>query len=90
MADTPIPVSAVVTSTHDHGVVLLDTVAGALFAANETGATVWRGLQAHLRPDVITAELSREHGIPGNVAAEHVAAFLRELERHRLVTRSVR
>ena len=85
MAETPSPASAVVTSIHDRGVVLLDTAAGALFSANETGARVWRGLQAHLPLDVITAELSREYGIPDSVATQHVTAFVHELERHGLI-----
>jgi hypothetical protein len=90
MADTSVPASAVVTSRHDHGVVLLDTVAGAVFSANETGARVWRGLQAHLPPDVISAELSREYGIPSGVASQHVTAFLHELERHGLIAKGGR
>jgi hypothetical protein len=90
MAETPIPASAVVTSKHDHGMVLLDTVAGSLFATNETGACVWRGLQAQLPFNVITAELSREYGIPCGVATQHVTQFLVELERHRLIARATR
>jgi hypothetical protein len=90
MAQTPIPGSAVVTSMHGHGIVLLDTAAGSLYAANETGASVWRALQAHRPIDVIIAELSREYGIPGSVAIEHVTAFLHELERQGLIARSGR
>ena len=90
MAETPIPASAVVTSTHDHGAVLLDTVAGVLFSTNDTGARVWNGLQAHLPLNLIAAELSREFAIPCDVATQHVTAFLRELERHRLIARSAR
>ena len=90
MAETPIPASAVVTSKHEHGVVLLDTVAGSLFSANETRAYVWRGLQAHLPLAVITAELSREYGITCSVATEHVTQFVLELERHRLIARATR
>jgi hypothetical protein len=90
MAEIRIPASAVVTSRHDHGVVLLDTVAGALFSTNETGARVWRGLQAHLPLDAIGAELCREYGISSSVALQHVTAFLHELERHRLTARGDR
>ena len=90
MAETPIPASAVVTSQHDHGVVLLDTMAGTLFSANETGAYVWRGLQAHLPLDAIAAELSREHAMPYSVAHQHVSQFLVELERHGLIARAAR
>jgi hypothetical protein len=87
MADTPTPVSAVTTSAHDDGVVLLHTVDGRLFSANRTGACVWRGLEARLPVDAMAAELNREYGIPSDVAREHVMQFLMQLERHRLIER---
>jgi Coenzyme PQQ synthesis protein D (PqqD) len=90
MADTPAPASAVVTSDHDRGVVLLDTAAGVLFSANETGARVWRGLQAHLPLDAIVADLGREYGIAPGVATGHVTAFVDELERQGLLATGVR
>ena len=88
MADTPTPASAVVTSAHDEGVVLLHTVHGRLFSANRTGACIWRGLQARLSADAISAELNRDYGIRFDVAKQHVTQFLLELERHHLIVRS--
>jgi hypothetical protein len=83
------PIEHVAASIHDHGIVLLHTIDGRLFASNQTGARIWHGLQRHLPIDAITADLREHYRISHETALSDTARFLTQLERQRLVERSV-
>jgi hypothetical protein len=78
----------VVSSVHDNGVVLFDTVNGGLYASNLTGALIWEALDGGLSVDSIAADLTHRYRIPYEIAAADTRQFLAELETQRLVTRS--
>ena len=72
-------------SIHDSGAVFFHLQTGRLFAANITGARIWKGLARNQDVASIAADLSREHGIPYETAHAHTAQFLDELARRDLL-----
>ena len=74
-------------SFHDGGVVILHTSQGRLFRSNQTGASIWRGLEQKLSVDVIAQQISGEYQIELSAAREHTAHFVGQLQRHALVQR---
>lgn len=76
-----------VASVHDDGIVILDTLNGHLYASNETGAGIWRGVEQQLSVDAIAEQLSSHFDINRTSALQHVVLFLAQLERHNLVKR---
>jgi hypothetical protein len=75
-------------SIHDEGIVILHIGNGRVYAANETGARIWRGIMQEQPLNTIETEISDEYQIPMPLACEHVGAFISELERHSLVQRA--
>jgi hypothetical protein len=73
-------------SAHDGGLALLNVATGRVFLCNQTGAQVWRALDAGLSPEAVCNEFSRDYGISRQVAEQHVAAFLAEMESHGIIT----
>lgn len=78
--------SDVHASAHDGGLALLNVATGRVFLCNQTGAQVWRALDAGLSPEAVCNEFSRDYGISRQVAEQHVAAFLAEMESHGIIT----
>lgn len=76
-------------SFHDDGIAILHAGSGRLFASNQTGARIWRGLEQHLSLDAIAERISSEYQIAGTIAREHTIRFLSELEQQALVQREV-
>jgi len=74
-------------SQHENGIVILHLGKGSLFASNETGARIWRGLERQLPVDSIADEISNEYRIDRGAARQHTMLFLAALERHALVER---
>lgn len=74
-------------SIHDSGIVILHIANGCLYAFNETGARIWRGVEEQLSLETIAAEISAAYQIGRATAREHVVRFLAELERHALIQR---
>jgi len=74
-------------SIHDNGIVILHTGQGRMFASNQTGARIWRGIERQLPLDAIAAEISDEYQIARTTAREDVSRFLAELERQTLIER---
>ena len=60
---------------------------GRLFAVNQTGALIWRGLEQQQSAEHIAEGLCREYRIPADKARTHTAAFIARLEAHRLIAR---
>lgn len=79
--------SEAAASIHENGVVILHIGKGRVYAGNETGARIWRGIVQQQPLDTIASEISEEYQIPMPLACEHVGAFISELERHCLVQR---
>jgi hypothetical protein len=77
--------SEAATSIHENGMVILHLGNGRVFASNETGARIWRGIEQEESLKAIAAEISDEYQIPITLACEHVRAFIADLERHSLV-----
>jgi hypothetical protein len=76
-------------SFHDRGVVILHTGQGRLFTSNQTGASIWRGLEQKLSVDVIAHQICGEYQIELNTAREHTFNFVVQLERHALIQREI-
>jgi len=76
-------------SFHDDGVVILHTGKGSLFAANRTGARIWRGIEQQQSLEAIANGISDEYQVAPNTACEHTICFLAELERQTLIQREV-
>ena len=76
-------------SIHDDGIVILHTGSGRLYASDETGARIWRGVEQQLPLEAIAEEISGEFQITDSTAREYVVNFLAELERHALIQREV-
>ena len=74
-------------SLHDDGIVILHTGRGCLFSSNGTGARIWRGVENQLSLQAIAEEISSEYQIAPNIAHQHTANFLAELERQALIQR---
>jgi hypothetical protein len=72
-------------SIHDEGIVILHIGNGRVYAANETGARIWRRIMQEQPLNTIAAEISDEYRIPITAACEHVDAFITELQRNSLV-----
>ena len=83
------PSKHVTASIHDDGVVFLHTVDGRLFASNQIGARIWQALERRLPVDNIAADLSDRYRIPHETASVDITRFLVELERQRLLERSI-
>ena len=79
--------SEAASSIHENGVVFLHLGNGRVFAANKTGARIWRAIEQEKSLKAIAAEISDEYQIPAALASEHVGTFVSELERHSLVQR---
>jgi coenzyme PQQ synthesis protein D (PqqD) len=79
--------SEAATSIHENGVVILHLGNGRVYAANETGAHIWRGIEQEESLKAIAAEISDEYQIPITSACEHIRAFIADLEHHSLVRR---
>ena len=75
----------VVSSLHDHGIVLLHIANGCLFASNATGARIWRGVEERQPLEAIVNEISDEYEIDRPKALEHVECFLHELKQQKLI-----
>lgn len=71
----------------EHGIVLLDTDRGALFAANRVGAEIWSGLQQRLSCERIAAGLTERYGIGPASALADTTTFVGQLATSRLVMR---
>lgn len=74
-------------SIHENGIVFLHMGNGRVYAANKTGARIWRGIVQEQTLETIATEISDEYQIPLPLACEHVGAFITDLERHSLVQR---
>jgi|SRR5579864_1984220 len=77
-------------SVHEDGIVLLHIPTGRVFQSNRIGARIWQALSGGLQPDVIATEISRDYGVPQDLAARDTASFLNALEHHGFVTRTGR
>lgn len=69
----------------DAEVVLLNLSSGVYFGAGGVGARVWQLLRDGRTTDEIVAQVVREYDTTPDRAGADVAAFLADLERHRLV-----
>lgn len=76
-------------SFHDGGVVIMHTGQGRLFRSNQTGASIWRGLEQKLSVDVIAQQICGEYQIEMKTAREHTFNFVAQLQRHALVQRGI-
>jgi len=74
-------------SIHDDGIVIFHTGNGRLYASNETGARIWRGIERKLSLEAIAGEISGAYQIAVTAAREHTVRFMAELERHTLIQR---
>ena len=74
-------------SFHDSGVVILHTGQGRLFRSNQTGASIWRGVEQKLSVDAIAHQICGEYRIELNTAREHTFNFVAQLQRHALIQR---
>lgn len=74
-------------SIHENGIVFLHIGNGRVYAANEVGARIWRGIVQQQPMTTIVAEISDEYQIPMTRVLEDVGAFMGELERHSLIQR---
>jgi len=72
-------------SIHENGLVILHIGNGRMYAANKSGARIWRGILEEQPLNEIATEISEEYQIPMPMACEHVGDFVSELERHSLV-----
>ena len=79
--------SEAATSIHENGIVILHLGNGRVFASNETGARIWRGIEREESLKAIAAEISDEYQIPITSACEHIRAFICDLEQHSLIRR---
>jgi Coenzyme PQQ synthesis protein D (PqqD) len=79
--------SEAASSIHDKGVVILHLGNGRVYAANETGARIWRGIEREESLKAIAAEISDEYQIPITSACEHIRVFIAGLEHHSLIRR---
>jgi Coenzyme PQQ synthesis protein D (PqqD) len=77
--------SEAAASIHENGIVILHVGKGRVYAANETGARIWRGIVQEQSLNTIATKISDEYQIPITEAYEHVSAFISDLERHSLV-----
>ena len=77
-------------SFHDDGIVLLHTGKGTLFSSNRTGAQIWRGIEQQLPVEVIAQQLSGEFQVALNIAREHTAGFMAQLQQHELIQQEAR
>lgn len=88
MKDVRVKVDAEATgSIHENGIVILHFGSGRVYAGNQTGACIWRGILQEQPLNTIATEISDEYHIPMPLACEHVGAFITELQRHSLVQR---
>ena len=76
-------------SVHDSGIVILHTGRGSIYTSNLTGARIWRCLEQRLSLDAIAGEISAAYQIARDIAREHVALFVADLERNMLIAREV-
>ena len=74
-------------SVHDTGIVFFHAGSGSLYSSNGSGARIWRGIEQQLPLEAIAGEISDEFQIGDSSAREHVARFVAELERNRLIQR---
>ena len=79
--------SEAASSIHENGIVILHLGNGRVFASNETGARIWRGIEREQSLKAIAAEISDEYQIPITSAYEHIRAFIAGLEHHSLIRR---
>ncbi len=86
--DTLTVTPGIQASVHHDGIVLLHIPTGKVFQSNRTGARIWHGLSGGLQPDIIATEISRDYGVPQELAARDTATFLTALEHHGFVTRT--
>jgi len=77
--------SEAAASIHENGIVILHLGNGRVYAANETGARIWRGIEQQAGFNAIADEISTEYQIGRNTACEHLGSFLAELERLSLI-----
>ena len=88
MKDVRVKVDAeAAASIHENGIVVLHIGNGRVYAGNQTGAHIWRGLVQGESLNAIATEISNEYQIQMPLACEHVEAFISNLERHSLVQR---
>jgi hypothetical protein len=81
-----VPSANVTASLHERGMVLMDVSRGRLFAANLTGARIWRALELRQPLGVIAAGISRRHGIPLAEAEMCTAQFVAALAAQNLIS----
>jgi hypothetical protein len=67
------------------GLVLLDTRAGLVFAANAIGARIWQLIEEGRTRNEIAQRLSREYGVPTDDVARDVDAFVSVLAARELI-----
>jgi hypothetical protein len=79
--------SEAAASIHENGIVILHTGNGRMYAANKTGARIWRGIMQQQPLRMIATEISDEYQVPITSAREHVSAFIDDLEGHSLIRR---
>ena len=75
-------------SPHANGVVFLHRTKGTVFAANRIGARIWHGSGEGKSVERIAAEISREFGVPEELAQRDARDFLRELENAGILVRN--
>jgi hypothetical protein len=79
--------SEAAASIHENGIVILHLGNGRVYAANETGARIWRGIEQQAGFNAIADEISTEYQIGRTTASEHLLNFVAELERLSLIQR---
>jgi hypothetical protein len=72
-------------SLSNDGLVLLDTRAGLVLAANPIGARIWQLIDEGRTRDEIARSLSFEYGIPADDAARDVDGFVSALAARQLI-----
>ena len=77
-------------SAHDNGLAFFDTLTGRVFVCNRAGARIWLRASKGLSIDAAAEEITILSGVPRERAKHDIRAFVRDLERHELVTRKVR
>lgn len=80
----------VIASSHQDGVVFLQTRRGEVFHSNRVGARIWRGLAEREPLSVLTAAIAGEYGVGAEQVERDAAAFLKDLEARGFLTRGAR
>jgi hypothetical protein len=72
-------------SMHQYGAVFFHMEHGRLFAVNQTGAAIWRGLAERHSAEHIAEDLCRTYRISLEKARTHTGRFIAQLEGQQLI-----